>query len=333
MKSQCLKSMMVAAALLLGAASSAVAADKIAYQLGWIPSGANGIEYLAKAENYFAKAGLDVEIRNGNGSADAITRVAAGSADMTAVGIESVYAAVAQQKLPIRVIYSIYSKKPDSIHLWAAMPFTGLKDLAGKKIATSAYSSINVVWPLFLQKNGVDPASVNLLKVDAVALAPLVASGQVDGILEWVTGAPTDALVMKSAGKEMRVVKWSDFGYDSYGYVIVANEKFLKERPEVARRFLDAFVKASAAAVANPSAVGVAMAKTVSGLDAKVSGEEFGASVPLIDNEISRRDGPGRFDAERVKTTWGWVAKSQGLSATALDPMAVIDQSFLPGAR
>ncbi|MGO4329252.1 MULTISPECIES: ABC transporter substrate-binding protein [unclassified Cupriavidus] len=333
MRKHRLNAMVVAVGLLAGVMGTARAADKIIYQLGWIPSGANGIEYLGKADGYFSKAQLDVEIRSGNGSSDAITRVASGSADMTAVGIDAVYAAIAQQKLPIKVIYSIYNKKPDSIHLIESLPVKSLKDLAGKKLATSVYSSVNVVWPLFLQKNGVDPASVKLMKVDAGALAPLIASGQVDGALDWVTSAPTAASVMKAAGKSLRVLKWSDYGYDGYGYVIVANEHFLKEKPELAKRFLDAFNKASVAAVANPTAVGTAMAKIVPGLDAKVAGEEFGASVSLIDNEISKKDGRGNFSPERVNATWDWVAKSQGLSSNVLDPMVVIDTRYLPGGR
>ncbi len=312
---------------------TALAADKVVYQLGWIPSGANGIEYFGKADGYFSKAQLDVEIRSGNGSSDALTRVAAGSADMTAVGIDAVFAAVARQKLPVRIIYSIYNKKPDSIHVSASAPIRNLKDLAGKSLATSVYSSVNVVWPLFLQKNGVDPASVKLMKVDAGTLAPLIASGQVDGALDWVTSAPGAASVLKSAGKSLRELKWSDYGYDGYGYVIVANETFLKEKPEVARRFLDAFRKASMVAVANPAAVGIAIAKVVPGLDAKVAGDEFGASVPLIDNEITKKDGWGSFSAERVRTTWDWVAKSQGLPGSALDPMSVIDMKFLPASK
>ncbi|CAG2150654.1 Riboflavin-binding protein RibY [Cupriavidus yeoncheonensis] len=336
MKVHRIKAMVAALALAALATGPALAADKIdkvVYQLGWIPSGANGIEYLGKADGYFSRALLDVEIRSGNGSSDALTRVAAGSADMTAVGIDAVFAAAARQKLPVRIIYSIYNKKPDAIHVAAASPIHNLKDLAGKRLATSVYSSVNVVWPLFLQKNGVDPASVRLMKVDAGTLAPLVASGQVDGALDWVTSAPGAASVLKSAGKSLREIKWSEYGYDGYGYVIVANENFLKQKPEVARHFLDAYRKASMAAVANPSAVGSAMARVVPGLDAKVAGEEFSASIPLIENEITRKDGWGAFDAARVRATWDWVARSQGLPGNALDPMSVIDAKYLPASK
>lgn len=333
MKVHRFKARVVALGLCAATTGPALAADKVVYQLGWIPSGANGIEYFGKADGYFGKAQLDVEIRSGNGSSDALTRVAAGSADMTAVGIDAVFAAVARQKLPVRIIYSIYNKKPDAIHVAAGSPIHNLKDLPGKTIATSVYSSVNVVWPLLLQKNGVDPASVKLMKVDSGTLAPLIASGQVDGALDWVTSAPGSASVLKGAGKTLREIKWSDYGYDGYGYVIVANEKFLKEKPDVARRFLDAYRKASMVAVTNPSAVGAAMAKTVSGLDAKVAGEEFSASIPLIDNEMTRKDGWGGFSPDRVKMTWEWVAKSQGLPVNALDPMSIIDIKYLLPSR
>lgn len=306
------------------------AAEKVIYQLGWIPSGANAIEYVGVADGYFSKAGLDVEIRSGNGSSDALTRIAAGSADIGSLGIESVMAAMAQQKLPVKVIYCLYNKKPDSIDVPGNSSIKTIKDLAGKKIGTSAYSSINVVWPLFLKEHGVASGSVDLMKVDASALAPMMASGQVDGVLNWVTGGPTDASVMKTAGKTMRVLRWSDFGYEGYSQVIVVNEKFLKEKPEVVKQFLMAIAQARDASLADPVKAGEAVAKMVKGVDAKISGEEFAASVPLIDNEITKRDGPGRFDRALLKTTWDWVARSQGLSATAIDPAALVDERYLP---
>ena len=55
--------------------------------------------------------------------------------------------------------------------------------------------------------------------------------------------------------------------------------------------------------------------------------EQFAASVPLMQNEISDAEGPG-FDAKRLATTWEWVAKAQGMQIDALDPASAIDTSL-----
>ncbi|MDJ0929769.1 hypothetical protein [Breoghania sp.] len=46
-------------------------------------------------------------------------------------------------------------------------------------------------------------------------------------------------------------------------------------------------------------------------------------------NDISDKDGMGTFAPELLKTSWGWVAKSQGLETGALDPETVVNRSFL----
>lgn len=314
---------------LLGA-GPADAAEKVVYQLGWVPGGSNAIEYLAVTGCYFAAEGLEVQILSGNGAADTLTRVAAGTADIGAVGIEALMAAEAEGHVPAKAIFSLYSKKPDSIHTAADSGITRIADLAGKRIGTAAYSSSNVVWPVFARRNGLDPASITVTQVDAAALAPLMASGQVDAIINWVTTAPLDAAVMDAAGRKMRIIPWSDYGYEGYGQSLVAGEAFLKQRPAVARAFLRAIAKATDAAIADPAKAAEAIHQLVPEVDAAIAAQEFTASIPLIRNDISAADGYGAFTPARLKTTWTWVAESRNLKADAIAPESTVDGSFLP---
>ena len=324
-----IRKLVISAALSL-AASQSFAAEKVIFQLGWVPGGDNGVEYLAKTSDIFAAEGLDVTIVSGNGSADTLTKVAAGSADLGLVGMESLMSAYAETKPPVKAVFGIYNKKPDSLEVPAGSPIATFADLAGRKVAIGSYSSSNVVWPLVAKLNGLDPASVNMLKVDAAALAPMLASGQVDAILNWVTVAPLDAAVMKEAGKELVVIPWSKFGYEGYGQSIVAGESVLKDRPEVVKAFLRAYAKAAKLAIADPAVAGEAVHKAVPSVDPVVATAEFSASIPLISNEFSDKHGIGALEPGLLATTWEWVAKSQSLDPNAVDPMSVVDTSFLP---
>lgn len=69
------------AALVLPAASS-FAADKLVYQLNWLPSGEKAIAYFGLYKGFYAAEGLDVTLQSGRGSFDAITKVATGAADI-----------------------------------------------------------------------------------------------------------------------------------------------------------------------------------------------------------------------------------------------------------
>jgi NitT/TauT family transport system substrate-binding protein len=319
----------LAAVLAFVCGSPAFAAEKVVFQLGWVPGGDNGIEYLALADGIFAQEGLDVTILSGNGGADTLTKVAAGNADLGLVGLESLLSARAQKKdLPVKGIFGLYNKKPDDVEIPVGSSIKSVSDLAGKKVAIGSFSSSNVVWPLFAKLNGLDPEKVALLKVDSGSLAPMLATGQVEAILNWVTVSPHDSAVMKAAGKDLVVIPWSKFGYEGYGQSIIANETFLANRPDVAKAFLRAYKKAAAIAIKDPSAAGVAVHKIVANVDAAVAAQEFAASIPLISNEISEQDGIGAFVPARLKTTWEWVAKSQSLDPNAIDPVALVDMRF-----
>jgi len=323
-----LNGLLFALGVATAAAGPASAAEKVIYQLGWVPGGSNAIEYLAVTGGFFAAEGLDVQILSGNGASDTLTKVAAGRADIGAIGIEALMAAEAEGPVPAKAIFSLYSKKPDSINTPVDSGITTIADLAGKRVGTAAYSSSNVVWPVFAAQNGLDPAKITVTQVDAAALAPLMASGQVDAIINWITTAPLDAAVLEAAGKKMRVIPWSDYGYEGYSQSFVAGEKFLKDRPEVARAFLRAIVKATDAAIADPMKAAEAIHQLVPEIDAAIAAQEFTASIPLIRNDVTAADGYGNFTPARLTTTWTWVAQSRNLKLDAIAPERVVDTSY-----
>ena len=58
--------------------SSVMAADKVTFQLDWLPGGDKAPVYVGIQEGFFAEADLDVSIASGRGSTDALTKMATG---------------------------------------------------------------------------------------------------------------------------------------------------------------------------------------------------------------------------------------------------------------
>jgi len=319
----------VFAALLLPPALAA-AADKAVIELDWLPGGDKAPAYVGVAKGYFAAEGLDVTIQNGRGSADAITKVATGAADFGTGGIGALMEAAAQTPVPVKAILSVYTMQPDALFTVQGSPVKSLKDVVGHTVATATFSSSNTLWPVVLQENHIDVGAVKLLKVDPGTLAPMLASGQVDATINWVTVAPVTESVLKQAGKSLAIIPWSDFGLDGYGLSVFASEKAIKEKPDVVARFARAMLKATAFSVANPDAAGEAVHAAAPTLEAPVAAAAFRASIPLIKNEISARDGEGAFRPALLKKTWLWVAKAQNYPESKLDPEKLVDRSFLP---
>jgi NitT/TauT family transport system substrate-binding protein len=315
---------------LTAAALPALAADKLTVQLDWLPGGDKAVPYVGVQRGLFAAEGLDVTIAPGRGSSDAITKVATGAADIATGGIGALMQAAAEGAIPVRAIYSVYTKQPDAMFIVKGSGPTTIAALAGKTVGTAPFSSSNALWPLILQLNGLDESKVTLLKIDPGALGPMLASGKVDATVNWITVAPGTEAVLKEAGKELDMVEWSKFGLTGYGLCLFASDRVLTQKPEVITRFLRAYAKAQLLAIADPNAAAADLHTMAPEVDATTAAAQFAASVPLIKNEISDKNGYGTFDPALLKETWAGVAKAQKYPMDKLDPEKLVDRAVLP---
>lgn len=317
------------ALMLAASAWSAQAADKITIQLDWLPGGDKSFVYAGLKQGFFAQEGLDVTIVPGRGSSDAITKIASGSADVGFGGISALMMAAAETGVPVKAVMSLYSKQPDAIFTTKGSGITSLKGVEGKTVATSTFSSSNTLWPVILEANGIDASKVKLLKVDPATLAPMLAQGRVDATINWVTVGPAFEGVLKQASKELVVLPWSAAGLDGYGWSALASDKMIRERPDALRRYLRALNKSLQFALASPDKAAADLKSLVPEADVAVVANEFRASIPLLDNEISKRDDMGRFEPKLLAATWTWVSKSMNYAPNKVDPEKLVNRSFL----
>ena len=159
---------------------------------------------------------------------------------------------------------------------------------------------------------------------------PMLASGQVVATINWVTVAPAFAKPLAETGKKLKTIVWSDYGFDGYGLSVFASDKMLKERPEVVKKFLRAYAKATDMAIADPKAAAEALKAMVPEVDVGVATLQFASSIPLMVNDISKKDGVGVFEKALLAKTWEWTAKAQNMPLAKLDPEAAVDRSVLP---
>jgi NitT/TauT family transport system substrate-binding protein len=318
-------------AALSSLATRGLAADKLVFQLGWLPTGDISAAYVGVEKGFFADESLDVTIRTGRGSLDAVSKIGTGVSDMGATGLGAVMQFAAESHVPIKVVMSQYTKMPDALLTWKGSGISSINEVVGRTVGTATFAGTTAYWPSFLRSHGIDPGSVKLVKADANALAGLLASGQVDATLNWMATAPGMRRALREVGKELVVFPWFEVGYEGYGYVVVASDKMIKERPDVIRRFNVAFRKVLQSAVQDPSLVGASVKARVPEVDEAIVTEEFRASVPLIKNEISDRDGLGTLNPRLVKATWDLISSSMRYPPDKIDPEALIDRSFLPG--
>ncbi len=312
-------------AALLTVPAQAHALDKVTMQFGWVPGGDRAAYYLAKEAGLFRAEGLDVQLLAGKGSNDAITKVATGVADFGEGGFDAVLRARLTNNVPVTAVMPVYTKAPDALFTTAASGIKSLKDVSGKKVATSPFTSSNGPWPFLLRMNGVDPDKVTVIKADPNALAPMLATGQVDAIIQYVINDPATSLILNEVKKTSVMIPWSDYGLTGYSSTLFVSNQTLARRRDVVVRFIRALRKAEEIMRDDPQKAAAAVKAAVPEIDLPITVALVKATLPLIFNENTQRDGLGIFSPELVKTTWEWVAKQENVPVDRLDPLSAVD--------
>ena len=311
------------------AAGAASAADHVTVQLGFIPNGLDACFYVGVQQGLYAASDLDVTILPGRGSIDTLSKLGTGVADVGEVSLDAFLAAKAESPVPATAVMSMISKPPDSILTTETTGIVALKDVVGRKIGTPTFTSSNLVWPLILKINGVDAASVTLIKTDPSTLPGMLATEKIDGIIGWATTAPNTGHVLASQGKTLKVIPWAASGYEGYSQSIVASDKTLAERPDVVRRFAKATRAAMIKTYENTTLAAENMKTMIPQGDVSVFKDQIEASKPYMFNEFTDRYGLGALGREHVQKTWGWVSRVNNYPPDKLDPMKFVNATFL----
>ncbi|MCD8521413.1 MAG: ABC transporter substrate-binding protein [Saccharospirillaceae bacterium] len=309
---------------------TALAADKVRFQLDWLPGGDKAPVYVGLQQGFFAEQGLEVTVAQGRGSHDAITKLATGNADIGLSDLVALLQAKAAENVPVSAVYSVFSEAPHAFFVRSDSGINSVADVAGKKIATSPFTSSNVFLPLLLDVNKVDETSIKLLKADPGALNPMLLTGNTDVVISWITDSEVYKSQAKEAGKTLTIIPWYDAGLEFYSTAVVASDRFLSERPEVAKRFIKAYAKAIDYTFRFPAESAAAVKAAVPEVDATVAEATIRSINGLVYNDASSKAGLGRFDAERLMTTWNWTAKAQGLDVSSFDPEQAVKRGFIP---
>jgi len=225
----------------------APAPEQVTFSLDYILYGGHAPYFLAQERGYFAERGLDVNIVEGKGSASTAQVVGAGSAQLGQIDGSVVIRAVAQD-IPIKAVAGLIQKSPISAIVGKTSGISGPRDLQGKRIGAPPASGGTVLFPAWLKMNGVDPESVQVISVGPETLTTTLLLGQVDGIVAF----DENVIKINAAGGDVFAIHYADYGLNLPSTTVAANTAFLREKPDVVRRFVAAVLKGWADAAPDP---------------------------------------------------------------------------------
>ncbi|MCX7601793.1 MAG: ABC transporter substrate-binding protein [Meiothermus sp.] len=286
---------------------------------------------VAQDKGYYTAEGLNVSIDRGFGSADAISKVAAGNYDMGFADFNSLIEFNTRNpNNQLLAVFMVYNTTPAAVFSLKGKGISKPADLVGKTLAAPAGDAGRRLFPVFAEAVGIDASKVNFINVDVPLREPTLARGQADGITGFYF---TSFLNLRNVGvkpEDMVIFKYGDFTQDLYGNAVVVRRDFAQANPQAVSAFLRALVKGFKDVIANPDE-GIAAVKRRDGLINEALERErlllaLNSHVLTAD---SRAFGLGSVRRERVERNIRAVAKAFELPTT-LKVEQVWSERFLP---
>lgn len=225
------------------------AMDKVTLRTNWLYYGSHGIFYYGKDKGFYEKQGIALDIRQGNGSGNAV-RLVANKNDTFAYASSSTMLNLAAKDAPVISVATIDATGADACICRPDSGIKEIKDLEGKQIMTTAAASVNTFFPVALKNAGVDVSKVKIVNVAEAALVPSYLQNKAPCILGGIDDKPAE--IQANGGEAPVIFNYAYYGVYQPGYSIVAHKDLIRENPDLVRRFVKATLQATAAARANP---------------------------------------------------------------------------------
>jgi NitT/TauT family transport system substrate-binding protein len=202
---------------------------KISFTLPWVPEGPNLITFVAKANGYWSKVGLDVDIAKGSGSVGAAQAIGNGQFQF---GLSAATAGLQQAALGLPIV-QISCCSYDAFMAVITMSDMGVatpKDLEGKKFGATAKSGEFPFLPAFAANAGVDLSKVEILQVDPNVRQRLLIEKQVSAISAF---APSVVPGYIANGFSPKIILFSKFNLPLFGNALFTQQALLEKEPEL----------------------------------------------------------------------------------------------------
>jgi NitT/TauT family transport system substrate-binding protein len=241
--------MLAAVMAVSGPSDRSWAAEKLRYNLNWLPEGEHCGFFQAKAAGLYEQAGLDVELKSGGPDVNVPLLVANGSVDL-GMGTSFTTLNMVDQGIPGVTVAAFFQKDPNTLVAHPGQGIRTLQDVKGKPVMIAKFAQ-QEVWQFLKQKYGFTD---DQLRPYTYSAAPFLADPK--AIQQgYVT---EDAFLLGAQMPEPPVILFlADYGYENYATTVFGLKPYLDKNSKTVQAFLDATRKGYAACLAGDYAAGM----------------------------------------------------------------------------
>jgi len=266
------------------------AKETVNFVLDWTPNTNHTGLYVAKELGYFAAEGIEVNIvQPPEDGATAL--VGSGKADFGVDFQDSLAPAFDKATaVPVTAVATIIQHNTSGIISLKSKGITSPKKLEGKTYATWDMPVEKAIMKHVITQDGGDFAK---LKMVPSTVQDVVAALNTNIDAVWIYYA-WDGIATKVKGLQTNYFQFKDIDpvLDYYTPVIIANNDFLKNKPETAKKFLSAVKKGYEYAIAHPTEAANILCK----------------ADPTLDKEIVLQSQQWLADKYKAEVTrWGYI--------------------------
>ena len=292
----------ILAAVGLLAAAAARAETDMPFALDWKFEGPAAPYFAAIDNGHFADAGLAVEITAGQGSLDAIPKVATGAFPVGFADINSLVKFLDQNPgAPVIAVMMIYDKPPFAVIGRKSLGVETPADLAGKVLGAPPPDGAWAQFPIFAAENGLDMATITVEPVGFPTREPMLAEGKVASITGFSFSSYLNLVRLGVPEDDISTILMADYGVDLYGNAIIVNTDFAAANPELVKGFLAAVAAGWKDAIADPAAATASLVERNPAADAEL--EQRRLQLSIDDNVVTdwtKANGFGDVDDARL---------------------------------
>ena len=295
----------VAAVVMPLGAGSALAAETINFVLNWVPGGDHSPIYWAREQGWYDEVGIDLVIEDGTGSGASAKTVGVGRNQVGIADLPTMLQARGQGADLVAVM-NIYANSPYGIYWKKSSGIASFEDLKGRTIGNPPFDAARQMWPAIAKVLNIDPDSVEFVNVQPNAKVAAMQSGSIDATTNFYN---VHYIYQRIFGDDMGFVALRDLGFNPYGNSIIANGTWLKEKPELAKGFVQVTQRAYAQCVIEPEPCIKVLSEAGSQKVEDVT-ENWNLVVELMTHDSSVNGALGYFDPDRMAADYDAVETS-----------------------